>query len=213
MNIAIISAAGKQGSLLVTEALKRGHSVTAFVRKSEDSKKLDAKAKVMVKDILSLKTEDLNQFEVVLDAFGTWAPETLHLHKETLRHLADLVENTETRLLVVGGAGSLFVDSQLKTRVMDLPSFPSDWLPVAASMGEAFDELKTRTGVKWTYISPPALFDFEGKRTGSYILGGDTLLVDGNGNSEISYADYAIAMIDEAEKAKHIGQRITVCGR
>lgn len=213
MNIIIAGAAGKSGMLLVNEALVRGHTVTAIVRKAEDKAKVNPKASVVAKDILTLTKEDLKGADAVLDAFGVWTPEALPQHKTTLRHLADLLAGSKTRLLVVGGAGSLYVDPELKTRVMDLPTFPKDWKPLASAMGEAFDELKKRSDLSWTYISPSANFDAVGKRTGSYQIGGDLLLSNAAGNSEISYADYAIAMIDEVERQKFVQKRITVCSK
>jgi len=213
MRITVVGAAGKQGALLVNEAVARGHSVTAVVRKETDRAKVAPKAKVIVKDLMQLTYDDLKDADAVIDAFGTWTPETLPQHGTSLKHLADLLAGKSNRLLVVGGAGSLFVDSTLTTRVVDLPAFPADWKPLASAMGAAFEELKKRNDVRWTYVSPSASFDATGKRTGSYQVGGDLLLSNAAGNSEISYSDYAIAMIDEVEKGKFIRKRITVCGR
>jgi Putative NADH-flavin reductase len=213
MKITVVSAAGKSGSLIVKEALARNHSVTAIVRKDSDKAKIPAGAKVIVKDLMDLSSTDLKDADVVIDAFGTWAPETLVQHKTTLRFLADLLAGKSTRLLVVGGAGSLYVDSELRTRVMDLPTFPEGWKALASTMGEAFAELKKRNDVNWTYVSPSANFDAAGIRTGKYQIGTEQLLANAAGNSEISYADYAIAMIDESEKASFVQTRITVCSK
>ena len=77
-------------------------------------------------------------------------------------------------------------------------------------MGKALEELRIRNDVKWTYVSPAGDFQAEGARTGNYILGGEELTLNSKGQSVISYADYAIAMIDEAVKGKYIQQRISV---
>lgn len=77
-------------------------------------------------------------------------------------------------------------------------------------MAKALDELRKRDDVKWTYISPAGDFQAEGERTGNYILAGEELTLNEKGESIISYADYAIAMVDEIEKGTHIKQRISV---
>ena len=213
MKIVVVCAAGKEGSLLVKEAVARGHSVTAVFRNEKDKTKVDPKAKVILKDLMNLTYADIRDADAIIDAFGAWTPETLPQYSTTILHLADLVAGKPNRLLVVGGAGSLYADADHKTLVMDLPSFPADWRPLASHAAEAFTALKKRSDVKWTYVSPSFTFDAAGKRTGSYRVGGDVLLKNAEGKSEISYADYAVAMIDEAEKAGSIGKRITVCSK
>ncbi|MDR0646559.1 MAG: NAD(P)-dependent oxidoreductase [Elusimicrobiota bacterium] len=208
MKIAIIAAAGKQGSLLVKEALSRGHQVTAIVR-SEDKANIQA-SKVLVKDLFDLTYEDIKENDVIIDAFGAWTPETVGLHQTSLKHLADILSGKANRLLVVGGAGSLYVDNEHKTRVMDTPDFPADWKPLASNMGAAFEALQKRNDVNWTYLSPSANFVADGPRTGKYKIGKDKLMLNSKDESMISYADYAIAMIDEAENAKYIKERFTV---
>ena len=93
---------------------------------------------------------------------------------------------------------------------MDSPDFPEAFKPLATAMGKALAELRQRKDVKWTYISPAADFQADGDRTGKYILAGEELTVNPKGESIISYADYAIALVDEIEKGNHIQQRISV---
>ncbi|WP_304341382.1 NAD(P)-dependent oxidoreductase [Metaclostridioides mangenotii] len=211
MKIAVIGATGKQGSLLLEESIKRGHDTTAIVRK--DNGNINNKAEVIVKDILDINYSDLKEFDAIVDALGFWTEETLPLHYTSLKHFADILSGNENRLLVVGGAGSLYVDKELKNRLMDTPDFPDDYMPIAVNMGKAFDEIKTRNDVNWTYLSPAANFVADGIRTGSYKIGGDILTLNSNGKSEISYADFAVAMIDEAENAKHIQERFSVVSK
>ncbi|WP_027701046.1 NAD(P)-dependent oxidoreductase [Metaclostridioides mangenotii] len=211
MKIAVIGATGKQGSLLLEESIKRGHDTSAIVRK--DNGNINNKAGLIVKDILDINYSDLKEFDVIVDALGFWTEETLPLHYTSLKHFADVLSGKENRLLVVGGAGSLYVDKELKTRLMDTPDFPDNYMPIAVNMGKAFDEIKTRNDVKWTYLSPAANFVADGVRTGSYKVGGDILTLNSNGESEISYADFAVAMIDEAENAKHIQERFSVVSK
>ncbi|OTQ62415.1 NAD(P)-dependent oxidoreductase [Gilliamella apis] len=208
MKIAVIGANGKSGQLLVKEALSRGHDVTAIVRKLSSNS--DAKAKVLVKDLFQLTYDDLKPFDVIIDAFGTWTPESLPLHQTSLKHLTDILSGKPNRLLVVGGAGSLYVNPEHTVRLADSPDFPDEFKPLANNMAKALDHLRTCDDVQWTYLSPAIEFIADGARTGHYIVGGEQFLVNSQGKSQISYADYAIAMIDEAEKAQHIKQRFTV---
>lgn len=209
--VAIVCAAGKEGRLLVAEALSRGYEVTGFVRKAEDE--IPAGAKKVVKDLFDLTREDLAGYDVVIDAFGAWTPETLPLHKTSLMHLCDVLSGTDIRLLVVGGAGSLYVNPEHTLQVMQLESFPEVFKPLASNMGAALDELRKRSDVKWTYLSPAGDFVADGERTGEYLSGGEEYFVNDKGESRISYADYAIAMIDEIENANNIQKRFSVIGK
>ena len=208
MKIAVIGANGKAGSLIVKEALERGHEVTAVVRDS--SKVNNTQVKILEKDLFDLTYDDLKENDAVIDAFAVWAEDQLYQHKTSLAHLSDILAEKPVRLLVVGGAGSLYVDPEHKLRLMDTPDFPDMFKPLASNMGEAFDALRTRKDVNWTYLSPSADFSAEGVRTGKYKAGGEELITNSKGLSTISYADYAIAMLDEAELPKHIQERFTV---
>ena len=206
MKMAVVCANGKAGKMIVKEAVERGLDVTAIVRGENRS----AAKKALVRDLFDLTNADLKGFDVVVDAFGAWTPETLPLHSASLKHLCDILSGTDTRLLVVGGAGSLYVDPEHSAQVMDGPDFPEVFKPLATNMGKALDELRRRDDVKWTYISPAGDFQAEGERTGKYIQAGEELTLNGRGESIISYADYAIAMVDEAVSGNHIRQRICV---
>lgn len=208
MKIAVIGASGKEGRLLVREAASRGHEVTAVVRSA--GKAAGEKAAILEKDLFSLVYDDLKENEVIIDAFGAFKPEELVQHQASLKHLADLLSGKPNRLLVVGGAGSLYVDAAHTKRLMDTPDFPEAFRPLASAMAAAFDALRTRKDVHWTYISPSADFVADGARTGKYRCGGDELLFNAAGESRISYADFAVAVIDEAESGKHPDARFTV---
>ena len=209
MKLAVVCANGKAGKLIVEEAVKRGMDVTAVVRGENQT----VAQHTLSKDLFDLTKEDLAGFDVVVDAFGTWAPETLHLHSESLKHLADILSGSNVRLLVVGGAGSLYINKEHTMQVMDTPNFPEMFKPLAQKQGKSLEELRARTDVKWTYISPAGDFRADGPRTGEYILAGEELTLNDKGESIISYADYAIAMVDEAEKGNHIQQRISTVGK
>ena len=206
MKIAVVCANGKAGQLIVKEALGRGLDVTAVVRGGNRTEA----SQVIQKDLYDLTAADLKGFDVVVDAFGAWTEDTLPRHSTSLKHLCDILSGTDVRLLVVGGAGSLYVNPEHTAQVMDGPDFPDLFKPLASNMGKALAELRQRSDVKWTYVSPAGDFQAEGERTGKYILGGEELTLNGRGESVISYADYAIAMVDEAVSGGHIRQRISV---
>lgn len=208
MKIAVIGATGKAGSKIVEEALQRGLDVTAIVR---DASKLEANgAHVIEKDIASLQAEDVAGFDVVVNASAAPAGAE-HLHVELGKHLIDIFAGLSTRLIVVGGAGSLYVDSELTTRLMDTPEFPAIYLPTAQNQGQNLQDLKA-SDIQWTFVSPAAFFDPAGSRTGAYTLGGEQLIVNEAGESYVSYSDYAIAIVDEIVNPKHIKQRFSVVG-
>lgn len=206
MKIAVVCANGRAGQLIVKEAVNRGFDVTAVVRGENRT----AAQSTVVKDLFDLTAEDLAGFDAVVDAFGAWTPETLPQHSASLKHLCDVLSGTDTRLLVVGGAGSLYVNKEHTACVSEGSDFPEVFKPLANAMAKALGELRGRNDVKWTYISPAGDFQADGERSGKYILAGEELTLNAKGESVISYADYAVAMVDEIEKGNHIHQRISV---
>ena len=206
MKIAVVCANGKAGQLIVKEAVNRGFDVTAVVRGENKT----AAQSTIVKDLFDLTAEDLAGFDAVVDAFGAWTPETLPQHSTSLKHLCDVLSGTDTRLLIVGGAGSLYVNKEHTACVSEGADFPEVFKPLANAMAKALEELRRRNDVKWTYISPAGDFQADGERSGKYILAGEELMLNAKGESIISYADYAVAMVDEIEKGDHVQQRISV---
>lgn len=206
MKIAVVCANGRVGRLVVKEAIDRGLDVTAIAREENQT----AAKQYICKDLFDLTAEDVAAYDVIVDAFGVWEEEMLPLHKKSLMHLCDIVSGTEKRLVVVGGAGSLYVNPEHTAVVSDGADFPAIFLPLARAQGQALDELRGRSDVKWTFLSPACDFQAEGERTGKYILAGEELTLNSKGESIISYADYAIAMVDEITQGDHIQQRISV---
>ncbi|WP_144525396.1 NAD(P)-dependent oxidoreductase [Bacillus pumilus] len=208
MKIGIIGATGKAGQEIVKETQSRGHEVTAIVRDAQ--KVTDSSVAVIEKDVFHLQAEDIKGFDVIVNAFGAPAGKE-HLHVEAGKKLIDIMKEVpDTRLIVVGGAGSLFVDEAKTTRLVDTPEFPKEYIATASQQGENLKDLQQTEGLKWTFLSPAAFFDPAGKRTGSYVIGKDQLIVNSKGDSYVSYADYAIALVDEIEQAAHVGERFTV---
>ena len=209
MKIVVVAANGKAGQLIVEEAVKRGHDVTAIVR-SENKTQAQH---LLKKDLFDLTKEDLVGYDVVATAFGAWTAETLPLHNKSIEHFNDLLAGTNTRFLVVGGAGSLYVDKEKKVRLVDTAEFPADYKPLSSAQADELDLLRTKKDLNWTFVSPAAEFIPDGAHTGEYILAGDFFTVNEAGESKISYADYAIAFVDEIEFGKHIQERISVLGK
>lgn len=154
MKIAVVCANGKAGQLITKEAVNRGLDVTAFAKGENKS----VAEKAVIKDLFDLTADDLKGFDVVIDAFGAWTPEVLPQHSTSLKHLCDVLSGTDTRLLVVGGAGSLYVNAEHTVQVMDGADFPDVFKPLASAQGKALDELRQRNDVKWTFISLLEIF-------------------------------------------------------
>jgi putative NADH-flavin reductase len=206
MKIGVIGATGKAGRLIAAEANLRGHEVTAIVR---DKKKLKTgEYRVLEKDLYDLTPQDLEGFDAVVDAFGTpFDGKSEAGHVSSMEHLIKLFEGLpQVRLLVVGGAGSLYTDETKKHLVAE--QIPEEWRAVPSNMARAFEALK-KSRVNWTYFSPAVTFDPFGQRQRKYVLGNDAAVNNSSGESYISYADYAYAMVDEIENPKHLKARFT----
>ena len=210
MKITILGATGNAGSRVVTEALSRGHEVTAVVRISTATNNLPAGVKVLTGD--ASNAQDITQIsagqDVVISAIR---PASGHESEiiPTTRSLMDGLAQTGVRLLVVGGAATLTVPGTGGKTVIE----DSNYLPVSARhIGKASaDQLEAclaESRIDWAYFSPAAQFA-PGKRTGNYRMGSDELLVDAEGISEISMEDAAIVLIDEAEQPSYHRKRFT----
>ncbi|MCE1115062.1 MULTISPECIES: NAD(P)-dependent oxidoreductase [Pseudomonas] len=199
--IAIIGATGRAGSQLLEEALRRGHSVVAIAR---DPSKLQGREGVTVKALDAKDSAALQAAvsgcDAVLSAahFSTLEPQAV---------IGPVKHAGVKRLLVVGGAGSLLLPSG--QRVIDSPDFPEAYKAEANGGVRFLDALRQEQALDWTFLSPSAEF-VEGERSGQYKLGKDHLLIGAEGKSWITFADYAIAMIDELEKPAHSRVRFTV---
>lgn len=204
MKIAVIGANGKEGSLIAKEAENRGLEVTSIVRSAEKS----VTDKYLVRDVYDITSEDLAGFDAVVDALGFFG-EMVKEYVPSTQHLINILKNSTVRLLVVGGAGSLYMNPEHTEQLFQGADFPAAVKPLSEQMGKALDLLK-KSDLNWTYISPAADFDHNGARTGKYVVAGEEFTTDENDQSKISYADYAIAMVDEIENAKHKNERISV---
>ncbi|MGB9090041.1 MAG: NAD(P)-dependent oxidoreductase [Pseudomonas farsensis] len=199
--IAIIGATGRAGSQLLEEALRRGHSVVAIAR---NPSALQGREGVTVKALDAKDSAALQAAiagtDAVLSAahFATLAPQAI---------IEPVKRAGVKRLLVVGGAGSLLLPSG--QRVIDSPDFPEAYKAEATAGAQFLETLRQEPALDWTFLSPSAEF-VEGERSGGYVLGKDHLLIGADGRSWITFADYAIALLDELEKPAHSRARFTV---
>lgn len=143
MKIAVVCANGRVGRLVVKEAIDRGLDVTAIAKGENES----AAEKYICKDLFDLTTKDLEDYDVIVDAFGAWEEKLLPLHSKSLQHLCDILSGTEKRLVIVGGAGSLYVNKEHTAVVSDGPDFPPQFLPLAKAQGKALTELRERYAI------------------------------------------------------------------
>ncbi|MDR1531622.1 MAG: NAD(P)H-binding protein [Clostridiales bacterium] len=209
MKIGVLGASGKAGALIADEAKNRGHEVTAIVRKAS---KAEGKgySHVLERDLYDLKPEDISGLglDAVVSAFGLPFDEDHQgVYKRAVGRLITVFEKLpEVRLLVVGGAASLYTDPRKQHQFIE--KLPEEWRRDPADMMEGF-KLLQQSSINWTYFSPAYMFDYAGKRTGTYTLGGDFAITNSTNESYISYADYAIAMVDEIENAFHVRRRFT----
>lgn len=206
MKIAVVAANGRAGSKIVDEAVTRGLDVTAIVRGENKTKAQH----VIQKDIYDLTAEDLAPFDVVVDAFGTWDENKMGEHETTLQHLCDLLAHKKTRLIVVGGVGGLYTDKEHKHMLYTDRNFPQAYYAVASAMATAFTNLRKRLDVNWTYVAPAMQFIFDAPKTGKYKTAGEMIEYNKDGESKISYADFASALVDEIIVPKHIKERFSV---
>lgn len=205
MNILVIGANGAAGQLIVAKALENSHSVTGLVRREGAIEGIPT----IVKDALQLTKEELLQFDVVVNATSAFAPETYHLHVDLTNLLVQALKGTSTRLVVVGGAGSLFVDAAHTLQLYDTPEFPAEYLGLAKAQGKAIAILRNFSDVAWTFFSPAAVFDAEGPVTDDVVYGGEEFILNGAGESYISYGTYANLIVKEIEEGRFVRQRFT----
>jgi len=208
MKIAILGANGNVGSVLVDEALSRGYEVLALVK---DKNNYVAKEGVEVKEVDALNKDTLvngfKDIKIAVSAFGPKAGFENDLVVAT-RNLIDAAKEAKVeRFLMVGGAGSLLVSEGVI--LANSGVLPADWLPVVNAHVEALNVISKETDLNWTVLRPSSIF-ISGERTGKFRLGTDYLLVDSEGNSQVSFQDYAVALFDELDNSDFVKKAFTV---
>jgi len=207
MHIALYGATGNSGSRILTELLSRGHQVTAVVR---DPAKLASRPGLTVVegDVSSAEAiaSKIADADAVVSAYAPPPDDTDQLLPVTERFISAAQQTGLSRLLIVGGAGSLEVAPGVS--LIASGHIPAAWLPIATSHAKVLDLLK-QSSISWTYFSPAAFFE-PGERTGKFRLGKDALIANEQHESRISLEDYAIALVDELESPKHERARFTI---
>lgn len=214
MKVALIGATGFVGSALLEELLRRGHDVVALVRQPE---KIPARAHLM-----AVKADVTNAREVqgavagvgaVVSAYNAgWT--NPHIYADFMKGSRAIVQGVKAagvkRYLVVGGAGSLYVNGQ---QLVDSPDFPAAIRDGAAAARDMLTELQGEGSLEWTLLSPPIAMQLgaRGERTGTYRVGSDEPLMQADGQpGSISAADLAVALVDALDKGEHVRARFTV---
>lgn len=215
MNFAVIGATGYVGDAVVRELAARGHNITAFAR--NPAKVLAAaNVRAVAADVTAADfAAQLAGFDAVVSAFNPgWT--NPHIGRDFRDGYAAILAAAKSAgvpyLLIVGGAGSLYIAPGVQ--VIDTPDFPKEIYDGANAARDLLTELRGRNDLNWAFISPPICLGADGghseDRTGKYRLGQDDALMDGDAPAGISVADLAIAIADDVEQKAHLHQRFTV---
>ena len=212
-NVLLIGATGFVGSAVLNELVSRGNKVTTVVRNIEKLAKSDlvnaVKEDVANVDAIAKLAEGK---DAIISAYnpGWTNPDIETLITENYPKILEAAKKSGVeRLLIVGGAGTLFCAPGL--RVVDSGAIPEEIMGGVRPLGDFYlNTLMNENDIDWVFFSPAGVFDQEGKKTGNYRLGKDNLIVDAEGNSHISVQDYADAMVNELEKPAHHKERFTI---
>lgn len=214
MRVVVYGVRGNVGSEITKELLRRGHQVIGVSRTPgnmpegvvpvvDDASNVDRIAEIVsnadaVVSAIQPPMDDLNELVSITGRLA-----------EGVKRAGG--KNGGPRLLVVGGSGSLYMAGPDGRRVTLLESgyLPAEFVGIATAHRNLLEELRANHEIDWTCLSPAAFFQ-AGPRTGKFRVGKDDLVVGANGKSEISFADYAIAAVDELERGEHRGERFAV---
>lgn len=213
MKVVLIGASGFVGSAILNELLKRGHDVTAIVRHPEKITKSNQLLKVVKADVAdtNILEDECKNKDAVISAYNPgW--NNPNMYEDTLKNYPLILKAVKAagvkRLLCVGGAGTLFCAPGL--RVIDSGVIPDSIMGGVKSLGEFYlNTLMNEKDIDWVFFSPAGSLE-PGQATGKFRLGKDDLIVDSEGKSHITVGDYALAMVDELEHAKHHQERFTI---
>ncbi|RXH56452.1 NAD(P)-dependent oxidoreductase [Granulicella sibirica] len=207
MKVVLYGATGKSGAVILKELVDRGHTVVAAARKPENVDKLPNVTAVQ-DDLTDLATTTsiIQGADAVVSALGPPPENTDALLAPSALLVSAIEQAGGPRLIVVGGAGSLFVAPGVTLH--ESGYLPAPYLPISATHVQLLESIK-KSSIDWTYFSPAGFFE-PGERTGKFRLGKDDLIADATGTSRISFEDYAIALVDELEKPRHHKARFTI---
>jgi putative NADH-flavin reductase len=208
MRVLLVGASGNIGNAIGAELTRRGHQVAGLTRSGQAPE--GSSIPVTAGDVTDVATvaELAAGVDAVISAVGPGHEDvTGNPYLDAQQSLTEALRKAGvSRLLVVGGAGSL--QDVSGHRLVDSPDFPAAWKPDALRQADALDAYRQVDDLDWTYVSPAAVIG-PGERTGTYRSGGDQVVFDDQGESRISYADYAVAVVDELEQGNALRRRIT----
>ena len=210
MKLFIIGGSGNIGSRIVAEALSRGHDLTVMTR---DPGKVKAQPhlKVVQGDVMDADSvaKQIKGFDGVINSFGPGiGADAYDKYVQAADALISAARKAKVkRVLWVGGAASLEVKPGVQ--LLDTLELPPPIKQALSGMREVLYKLRKIDDLDWTFFSPAGEIG-PGPRTGKFRLGTDQLVVGTDGKSRISRDDYAIAVVDEMEKPKHIKKRFTI---
>ena len=208
MEVALYGATGKSGSRILKELVSRGHRVTAIVRNPAKLPEPGPGVRLKQDDLSDPRkiAAAIDGAEAVISAYAPPQSDPDAIVEVTQRQIEALKHGARTRLIVVGGAGGLYVAPDVT--LIDSGYLPEPYQPIARAHVKALNVLRTST-IDWTYLAPAAYF-LPGERTGKFRLGKDELIANPQQESRISMEDYAIALVDELERPRHHRQRFSV---
>jgi len=214
VKVVVLAATGQAGKTVISELLSRGHEVVAVARSPE---KLPSSIPSVRDDLSNADrlADIIKDADVVISAYGPSKDDPRYFFD--VNYTDQLLDVTErvveavhkakvSRLIVVGGAGSLWLSPGVT--VLNSGHWPEQFVPIATSHVKTFEMLK-KSDINWVYFSPPMMIA-PGVRTAKFRLGGDHIIVDANGKNWISFEDYAVALVDEIEKPAHERGRFTI---
>lgn len=210
MNIALFGASGMIGQRILAEATRRGHTVTAIGRSPSKLAESHPGIATVASNVLDPQqvAAAVAGHDAVVSSISPRHDSPEDLPDATRSLIAGLAQAGVKRLVIVGGAGSLYVAPGVQ--LVDTPAIPDEWRPMVLAHRSSLDLLRAEGGaLEWSFFSPAGLIR-PGERTGAFRLGLDELITDAQGNSSISAEDYAVALLDELEQPKHIRQRFTI---
>jgi putative NADH-flavin reductase len=208
--VVVWGAAGQLGRRIVAEAARRDHEVTAVVRRTETAPAFAEEVAVVAGDATSAESVApvAKDADALVTAVSAPGQEIYRTVAETMVGVAAALPHPAPRIIHMGGGATLTTPDG--TRILDLPSFPAEYLDMASGQAEALDFYQASSGVTWTYVSPPPVHYAVGERTGAYRIGLDQPVTGADGEARLSYEDMAVAVVDEIEHPQFLNARFTV---
>lgn len=210
MKIGVIGATGKIGKCLFREALNRGHDVTAIIRNR--SKVVTPDLQLIVKDAFDLTAEDIAPFDVIISAVGFEQSKMEEFVRLGHHYINVFQEAPDVRLILVGNAGSLYIDEKRELRVVDNGKMPNILKESALAQTISLMDFVGRNNINFSIATPALFFDAAGVKSGQYVFGDDTISVNDKGYSYVSYYDFACAVLDEVERPQFENKQFSVVG-